>query len=87
MFPIIRQFDIDKCRQFFGQDKGFMLGKYLLEGADGITSYAANYSVEKQIDLAKQSETAITALVHKLISSCSSYTIGPDCTSKRASFS
>jgi hypothetical protein len=86
-FPLIQQFDIDKRRLFFAHDPGFVLGKYLLDGADGITSYAANYSIQRQTDLARQNEIAISALANKLSPTRSlPPTSGPDRSPKRNSF-
>ena len=87
MFPIIRRFDIDKRCLFFACDRGFVLGKYLLDGVDGITSYAANYSIQKQTELARQNENAIFTLTNKLspMRSLPSAS-GPDRSSKRNNF-
>ena len=87
MFPIIRQFDIDKRRLFFARDRGFVLGKYLLDGADGNTSYAANYSIQIQTELARQNENAIFALTNRLSPMRSlPPASGPDRSAKRNNF-
>lgn len=61
-FPIIRQFEIDTRRRFFAHDGKFRLGRYILDGPNGITPFAANYALKLQREQAKQTESSFAAM-------------------------
>lgn len=61
-FHIIRQFDTDMRRRFFAHNGSFRLGSYLINGANGITRFAANYALKRQIEQAQQLASSIATL-------------------------
>ncbi|KAF8306979.1 hypothetical protein DL93DRAFT_154412 [Clavulina sp. PMI_390] len=80
MFPVLRQFDIDKRKLFFHRRDGFVLDESLLSGPEGIVSFAADYSIQQQREAIKLNEASIAAMNAKLSTTCSS---GPERSPRR----